>query len=279
MDFSVTPPSPLEYFGALVQSDAQFPLLEAAISVGLEASPSVPLQEVQADCDQLLARLKRRLAPDASAMHRLRLLNQYFFEELGFSCTLNDFDDPDNCFIHSVLGNRRGDPIALALIWLELAQGLGLDVQGLALPGRFMVKVRLPHALVVMDMVSGRSQSPEDLSELLEPFGALHGDGAEDLHLFLQPTPPRGIIALLLRKLQDNYRVRLDWVSVIAVLNRLRVLLPDAADVYRDRGLAYAALGKATQAVQDLERYLSQAQPADDANVVSECLADLRRMT
>ena len=274
----MSPPSPLEYFGALVQSDVHFPLLEAAISLGLEASPSVPLQQVQADCDHLLARLKRRLASDASAMHRLRLLNQYFFEELGFSCTLNDFEDPDNCFIHAVLDNRRGDPIALALIWLELAQGLGLDVEGLALPGHFMVKVRLPQALVVMDMVSGRSQSPEDLSELLEPFRALYGGSAEDLRLFLQPTPPRDIMALLLRKLQDSYRVRLDWLRVIAVLNRLLVLLPDAADVYRDRGLAYAALGKATQAVQDLERYLAQAQEADDVHVVSECLADLRRM-
>ena len=279
MDFPVNAPSELEYFGALVQSDTQFPLLEAAICVGLVASPELQTQQVQDDCDQLLARLKCRLAADASAMHRLRLLNQYFFEELGFSCTLNDFDDPHNCCIHAVLSNRRGDPIALALIWLELAHGLGLDAQGLALPGHFMVRVTLPHALVVMDMASGRSQSREDLSELLEPFRDLHDGSGDDLHRLLQSTSSRGIIALLLRKLQDNFRVRLDWVGVIAVLNRLLVLLPDAVDVYRDRGLAYAALGKATQAVQDLERYLAHAQLAQDAGVVSECIADLRRMS
>ena len=278
MHFKIHAPTAMEYFSALVQSDAQFPLLEAAISLTQETDPTLDMQQVLNMCDQMLDRLKRRIAADAPALHRLRMLNQYFFSELGFACNLNDQDDPDNFHMPAVLQSRRGSPMALAVIWLELAQGLGLAAAGIGLPGRFMVKVNLPNAQVVIDLLSGRSLSPEDLSEWLEPLRPEHDSSEDDLHLFLQATPARGVIALMLRSLQEIYRLRSDWSRMIAVLTRLLVLLPGTIDAYRDRGLAYAALGETTKAVQDLARYLDDDPHAPDAAAVSACLADLQRL-
>ena len=87
------------------------------------------------DIDQLLARLKRRLAPDATPVQRLRLLNHFFFRELSFGGNVNNYYDPDNSYIHVVLRTRRGIPITLALVWMELAQGLGLPATGVSFPG------------------------------------------------------------------------------------------------------------------------------------------------
>jgi hypothetical protein len=110
MRFSLSTPTPLEYFASLVQSDDHFPLLEAAVSLAQDEYPDLDVQQVLGDVDQLLARLKRRLPADAAPLHRLRTLNQFFFRDLSFGGNVNDYYDPDNSYLNAVLRTRRGIP-------------------------------------------------------------------------------------------------------------------------------------------------------------------------
>ncbi|MCX7233000.1 MAG: transglutaminase, partial [Burkholderiales bacterium] len=108
MNFQV--PTPLAYFQTLVGSDESFPLLEAAASLGQDEHPETDIAQVLADVDQLLARLKRRVARDAPALQRLRALNQFFYQDLRFGANFNNYDDPDNSFLSTVMRTRRGIP-------------------------------------------------------------------------------------------------------------------------------------------------------------------------
>jgi len=280
MNLSFTAPTTLEYFSSLVQSDAQFPLLEAAISLAQDEYPHLDVQQVLGEVDQLLARIKRRIPGDAPATHKLRILNQYFFRDLDFGGNVNDFYDPDNSYVSVVLHSRRGIPVSLAVLWLELAQGLELSARGVGFPGHFMVKVSLPHGQVVIDPLTGQSISREELVARLEPYRG--GGGSQDreevpLGLYLQVTPAREIIARMLRNLKEIHKTQMDWQRLVAVQDRLLVLLPQAWDEYRDRGLAHAELGQAPQAVRDLETYLVQSRDVHGRQAVTERLAQLRR--
>ena len=280
MQLSYDTPTPLQYFATLVQSDAHFPLLEAVASLAQDEYPELDVQQVLGDVDQLLARVQRRLPADAAALHRLRVLNQFFFVDLGFGGNVNDFYDPDNSYLHAVLRTRRGIPISLAVLWMELAQGLRLDARGVGFPGHFMVKVHLPKGQVVLDPFTGHSLSREQLAERLEPYtrrNALSEDFEVPLGLYLQASPPRDIIARMLRNLKDIHTAQSDWQRLLPVLNRLLVLLPDTWSEYRDRGLAHAALGHTRPAVMDLEKYLLCSQDALDLDSISERLSSLRR--
>jgi len=273
-------PSPLQYFASLVQSDAHFPLLEAAVSLAQDEYPDLDVEQVLGDVDQLLARLKRRLPGDASELQRLRALNQFFFRDLGFGGNINDYYDPDNSYLNTVLRTRRGIPISLAVLWLELAVGLKLNARGVAFPGHFMVKVNLPKGQVVIDPFNGQSLSREELAERLEPYRQRHAMSDEfevPMGLYLQSAPPREIIARMLRNLQDIHKTQEDWPRLIAVQNRLIVLQPDAWSEYRDRGLAWAAQGDAGSAVADLEIYLAHADDAQDSDAIAERVSQLRR--
>jgi regulator of sirC expression with transglutaminase-like and TPR domain len=280
MGLSFTAPTSLEYFRSLVQSDAQFPLLEAAISLAQDEYPRLDVQQVLGEVDQLLARLKQRIAPDAPAMHRLRMLNQYFFRDLNFGGNVNDYYNPDNSYVSVVLHSRRGIPISLAVLWLELAQGLGLSARGVGFPGHFMVKVNLPHGQVVIDPFSGQSLSREELAERLAPYldnRDLQDEQEVPLGLYLQVTSPRDIIARMLRNLKEIHRNQADWQRLVAVQDRLVILLPQAWEEYRDRGLAHAELGQARLALQDLETYLAQAGESLDRQAMIDQIAGLRR--
>ena len=280
MKISLRAPTPLEFFTALVQSDEHFPLLEAAASLAQDEYPELDVQQVLGEVDQLLARLKRRIAPDAAPLQCLRVLNQFFFRDLGFGGNVNDYYDPDNSYLNAVLRTRRGIPISLAVLWMELAQGLGLSARGVGFPGHFMVKVNLPKGQVVIDPFSGQSLSREELSERLEPYQRRSGlveDFEAPIGLYLQATPPRDMIARMLRNLKEIHKTQQDWQRLIAVQDRLIILLPQAWGEYRDRGLAHASLGNAAQAVLDLENYLVHAEEAFDIDTVADRVAELRR--
>ncbi|HEY5581860.1 MAG TPA: transglutaminase, partial [Rhodoferax sp.] len=65
MTLSLAVPTPLEYFASLVHSDADFALLEAAACLAQDEYPELDVQDVLGEVDQLLARLKHRIAADA----------------------------------------------------------------------------------------------------------------------------------------------------------------------------------------------------------------------
>jgi regulator of sirC expression with transglutaminase-like and TPR domain len=280
MPLNFQAPSPLEYFTALVREDDGFPLLEATVAVAMDEYPELDVQTVLGDVDQLLARLRRRLPADAGPLQRLRLLNQFFFQDLGFGGNVNHYYDPDNSYLNVVLRTRRGIPITLAVLWLELAQGLGLQARGVNFPGHFMVKVNLPQGQVVLDPFTGQSLSREDLSERLEPFKRRNGLVDEfdvPVGLYLQSAAPRDILARVLRNLKEIHNAQEDWPRLVAVLDRLVILQPDAWTDIRDRGLAWAELGQPARAVADLESYLAHAEDPLDADAIAERLKSLRR--
>lgn len=270
-------PTPLEYFSSLVQSDDGFPLLEAAASLAQDEYPSLDVQQVLDEVDQLLARLRRRLAPDAPPLQRLRVLNQFFYTDLGFGGNVNHYYDPENSYLSTVLHTRRGIPITLAVLWLELAQGAGLQVHGVAFPGHFLVKVLLPAGQALLDPLTGHSLSREELDERLEPFQrTVLPQEDVPLGLYLQAAAPREIIARMLRNLKEVHHAQQDWPRVLAVQERLVRLLPQAWTEWRDRGLAHAECGHAMAAVADLELYLAHTDEEPDRTRIRERLALLR---
>jgi regulator of sirC expression with transglutaminase-like and TPR domain len=225
--------------------------------------------------------VRQRIPKDATQLEKLRLLNQYFFNELKFGGNVNDFYDPDNSFIHCVLNTRRGIPISLGLLWMELAQGLGLSVRGVSFPGHFLVKANFSVGQVVIDPTDGRSLSREDLSEMLEPLrqDAMVGHGEVPLGLYLKTALPREIIARMLHNLKDIHSMQCEWKRVLAVQERLIVLMPESWAEYRDRGLAHAELGHTQEALADLECFLVHTEDEAGVDVIARRVEALRRIT
>ena len=277
-------PTPLGYFSTLVQSDDEFPLLEAAASLAQDDHPTLDMQQVLNEVDQLLSRLTQRVASNAPAVQRLQVLNRFFYGDLGFGGNLNHYYDPDNSDLAAVLRTRRGIPISLAVLWMELAQGIGLHVQGVAFPGHFLVKALLPGGQALLDPFNGHSLTRGELEERLEPFQhpAAHSENPSQppesvpLGVFLQPATPRDIVARMLRNLKEVHHAQQDWLRLLAVQERLVRLLPQAWSEWRDRGLVHAQCGHFAAAVQDLGQYVAHAAGEPDCERMRAVLADLR---
>jgi regulator of sirC expression with transglutaminase-like and TPR domain len=174
-----------------------------------------------------------------------------FFEELGFQGNLNHYHDPENSFLNAVLKTRRGIPISLSVIWLELAQSIGLQAQGINFPGHFLVKVNLTYpneGLVVLDVFTGRSLTREallerlyefpdiakamnefqsnapDMNEAPEATSSASLDWDQRLKQFLLPAKERQILERMLHNLLNIYRSHNDPVREGQVMKRLAIL-------------------------------------------------------
>jgi regulator of sirC expression with transglutaminase-like and TPR domain len=273
-------PTPLQYFATLVAEDSGLALLEAAVSIAQDEYPELDVQAVLSQVDALGAKLKARVPADAAPVQRLRLLNRYFYRELGFAGNVNDDYDRRNSFINDVLAQRRGIPLTLALLYIELAGQLGLTARGVSFPGHFLIKLRMPQGEVVLDPFNGRSLSREELDERLAPYRrrqGLVGEFEAPLGLFLQAAQPRDVLARMLRNLKEIYRSSRDGERWLAVQERLVILLPQNWDERRDRGLAFIEIGRVAAAIGDLEAYLANRPDADDAPAMVERLDALRR--
>jgi len=256
-----------------------FALTEAAISLAQDEEPALDAQMVLAEIDAVAQTLKRRIPADAVPVQKLRFLNRYFFQELGFAGNVNDYYASANSYLHEVLRTRRGIPISLAVLYIELATQIGLTARGVSFPGHFLVKVKMPQGEVVIDPFTGQSLSRDELDERLLPYKrrqGLLGEFDMPLGLFLQSASPREVLARMLRNLKEIHRSAEDWPRLLAVQQRLVVLLPRDWDERRDRGLAQAELGVWDAAADDLDAYVAHSPQAEDRGAIAERAAELR---
>ena len=276
-------PSALDYFAALVSSDEHFPLLEAAASIALIDEPELDVESVLEEVERMVDRVRSRMISSADDLTRLAVLNHVFYKDMGFGLNANDYYAPRNSFVNEVLRTRRGIPVSLSVIWLEMAQELGLRAHGIAFPGHFLVKVALDSGLVVLDPATGESLGIDHLSERLEPFRDQEDqllkpdldEGETPLGLYLQSCSPRDVLTRMLRNLKEIYQTQQDWAACLAVLDRILVLWPESWAERRDRGLVHAELGNAGQALSDLQAYLDAEPLAADQGALQARIKEI----
>jgi len=249
-------------------------LCEAALLCAQDAYPQLDVADTLRHIDELAETLRRRLPPDFSTTHRLLALNNYLFQELGFSGDSDNYYDPRNSFLNDVLVRKTGIPITLSILYIEIGERLGLKLRGVSFPGHFLVKIRVTGGELVLDPYdSGRSLSEEDLRERLARFTGEQAAQTLPLEDLLESASPRQILARLLRNLKAIYLEAKDLDRALAVMNRLVVLLPDVPEERRDRGLVYIELECPRAAADDLGHYASVRPGAEDAEKVAAQLA------
>jgi regulator of sirC expression with transglutaminase-like and TPR domain len=251
-------------------------LLAAAAQVPLYAEPDCRPQQVLEQVRGWAARLRVRLAQDASPFARLRLLNHFFFGELGFTGAGDDYQSVCNSYLHRVIERRRGIPVTLSILYMELGKAAGLKLQGVSFPGHFLVRLRLNAGTVFIDVFGGGATlSTEDLRQRLR--ATLPGEADPPLAPYLRTATDQEILARLLRNLKAIHWQARQWQAALAVVDRLVALLPDAAQERLDRAQLYERLECPRAAVADLVAYLSLSAAPADAAAVNQRLARLRQ--
>ena len=272
MDIDKTLPSWSE-LAAL--DDESLPLLDTALLIARDEYPDLDPAVCRRALDDYAAKIRAGLDDDADETSRLVALNRFLFEELGYAGNHDDYEDPRNSYMNVVLDRRLGIPLSLAVVQIEVARRLDLQLDGISFPGHFLVRMPLPGGIVVVDPFNkGRPLAASELRERARPYLNDNEPDDDQLLEILSPATHRAILVRMLRNLKGLYAKQEDWARLARCCDRLLKLHPGDGNELRDRGLAYLKLGHVQGAREDLSQYLRRFGKAPDARIVREALID-----
>ncbi len=208
--------------------------------------------------DELAERVRDRCPNGLKVRQVLGQINWVLFFEEGYRGNVDDYYDPRNSYLNDVIDRRVGIPISLSVLYLAVADRIGLDMAGVNLPAHFMVRLRATPLFV----------DPFQAGLLLDPAGCARRiaevTGRETVSLpddALAPCPPRTLVTRMLRNLKATYLKREEFHSAVPVLRRLVALDPGNAEERRDLGIICMHTDMPGDAIEHLEAYV-QAQPS-----------------
>jgi regulator of sirC expression with transglutaminase-like and TPR domain len=254
------------------QPSAPLDLAEVALALARDEYPSLDVEAYLAELNALAHEARRLVRGSLEA--RLAGLCRFLFHELGFRGNQNDYYDARNSYLNEVLDRRLGIPITLAAVAMAVGRRVGLDVEGVGLPGHFVAKAVADGQEIVFDPFhGGRLLAPEQCEAL-----AQRATG-EDFHLTpeaLRPAPLRQIVQRMLSNLKGVYLRVGDFMRAVRVMDRLLQLDPADSLQRRDLGAALLQAGAPGKAIGHLEAYLLAAPGAADAALVRQALQKAR---
>ncbi|QKT03066.1 tetratricopeptide repeat protein [Ectothiorhodospiraceae bacterium 2226] len=256
--------------------EAQINLAEAALLLAEDFVDDLDVPYYLARLRALTDGARALCAPEATMGDRIEALNHYLFDEQGFRGNDENYYDPRNSLLSEVLERKRGQPITLSILYMEVGAHLGLDLQGVSFPGHFLVKLPLHGGSIVLDPYTGGVSLTED--ELHALLGQLYGSRmpATPLARLLSAAAKRDILVRVLRNLKSGFVRQEDWEQALRVSQRILWLAPHLAEEWLQRGRLYERLECTTAAVADYRRYLELAPGAPPAEALRERLIELQ---
>jgi regulator of sirC expression with transglutaminase-like and TPR domain len=210
--------SPNRALLALLRAHGDAPPLDRAVAlIAADEQPGLVPEDVLAQLDQLAAGL--RLPPLCEPVQTVARLHHHLFVELGFRGDEEDYDAPRNSLLDQVLTRRRGLPILLSVVYVEVAKRRGIAVDPVGFPGHFLVSPRIEPRIWVDSFRGGEILREPELRRQLAQAGL--ADRADEL---LGPVSTRQILLRMTHNLLRTYDALGDSAGVARSLARLALL-------------------------------------------------------
>lgn len=207
----------LDRWSQLVQRpEGQVRLDEAALLISACANPDLDVDAQMERLDSIAAEVSNPQVAD---------LCQVLFESLGLSGDQESYDDPANSYLDQVLDRRRGIPISLAVVMIEVGRRCGVKLEGVGMPGHFLVRDPSSPSELIDAFNGGRRLDRDECERLLQSVTGATGGLTPEM---LATTGPRAILARMLANLDASFMRRNDRVS-LSWLCELRTRLPGAS--------------------------------------------------
>ena len=251
----------IDRFEQLVAGDAPIDLAECALTAAAAMRPETDVTYWLDRLTELAAEASFRVARAESPLGQINALNARLFDDLGFAGNVDEYYDPRNSLLDSVIERRRGIPITLSLVYVEVAKRLDVPIVGVGMPGHFLVR-HVEEASLYIDPYNRGVILSE--AECVEQFARIN-QGIRWDPSFLAPVSERSLLARILRNLGAIWTQQAELRQAERVLTMLLALQPNEAGHLRDRGMLRFRLGERDQALGDLERYIAPSVSAPDA--------------
>ena len=251
----------------LASKAGEFDLLRGALLLAKMDERDLDVGAYVSQLDKMAQEIKSGLPRDPDENTRLVALNAYLFQQNGYHGSRFEYYHRANSYLNRVIDDREGIPVTLSVLYMEMGKRLGLKIDGVGLPGHFVVKqVNSDGSDQLVDVFEGgKFISREDAEAIvLRYVGRPLRD--EDL----QSTPPKEIFRRMVRNLGALAEADRNSEALLRYVDAMIAVFPEEGGLRHDRGVLRAMTGRNTAALADFDWVLEQQLPGLDLQKVRE---------
>ncbi|MDJ0949953.1 MAG: transglutaminase-like domain-containing protein [Alphaproteobacteria bacterium] len=239
-------------------ADEDIELAEAALLLALLGRPRVSLDRYRAHIHVLIedarAALARTHDKSDGLSARIAAIREAIYVRHGYAGDEATYDDLQNANLMRVIDRRKGMPIALGVLYMCTARGLGLDAYGVNFPAHFLIQLDFCGERALIDPFSqGQRCTSAELRALIKK---VLGPDAELSRRFYSAMTDREVLL----RLQNNIKFRLiqegRFDEAARVVGSMLLIAPVKPELWHEDGVLNARLGRPGAAIRALETFL-----------------------
>ena len=226
---------------AVTGPENRLDLGRAALLIASEEYPGLDLLRYVAKLEAMAAAVRPGVTGTDEPITKIEQLNAYLFEARGFRGNTQEYYDPRNSFLNDVLDRRLGIPITLSVVYMEVGRRVGMPLQGIGMPGHFIMKYADAEEEIYIDPFSkGRILSREACKSLLQD---IYGEPVPFQETFLAPVTKKQILSRLLMNLKAIYVHTKDYLKALSIVERQLIIQPNTEQEVKDRSALRNLIG------------------------------------
>lgn len=257
-------------FLRLLEGDPRADLTLIALEIARDAHPDLVPNLYLDKIDEFADRVRQRCPSGAPPRQIIGQINWVLFLEERFQGSTENYYDPRNSYLNEVIDRREGIPISLSVLYRAVAERLALTMDGVNLPAHFILRTGQGSSTLFVDPFQGGALLDSKGCE--RRIGEVTGQAISLTDRQLAPAPLPLIVARILRNLKAVYLRDQQFTTVLPVLRRLAVLVPDDPLEQRDLGVSCLRAERPGEAIDPLQTYLNARPEANDAGQVRALL-------
>jgi regulator of sirC expression with transglutaminase-like and TPR domain len=205
------------------QSDRDIDLARAALYIAQTVNPELDVDSQLQILNEMGAEVAKRLPQSRYPLMVIRTINNYLYEELGFTGNQSNYYDPRNSFLDQVLARRTGIPITMALVYLEIAKRIEFPMIAIGMPGHFMIRPDFEDSEIFIDTFhNGDILFAEDCRQKL--MNIYQQEIPVLTPALVPPVTNCQFIARMLNNLQVIYLDRGDLANALVIKDLLNIV-------------------------------------------------------
>lgn len=253
---------------------ADLPIAEAALALASFERPRVDFGRYREHLRLVARDVARHPEAVGDVAARAHALSEIILLKYGYRGDEETYDDLQNANLMRVIDRRRGLPVALGILFIDIARAQGWEAAGLAFPGHFLVRLSDGAERLILDPFhQGQICAAAELRDLLKALG---GSDSELSPEHYAPVADRDVLL----RLQNNIKSRLIQQNreerAAKVLETMLMLAPDLADLWREAGLLHHRLGNLRAAAAAFEQFVLRAPDGRARHQAAALLQQLR---
>tara|TARA_B100000676_G_scaffold169073_1_gene166301 strand:- start:11727 stop:12578 length:852 start_codon:yes stop_codon:yes gene_type:complete len=239
--------------------DEEFEIGGVALLLGAMDNPNKKIEfyldhliKIASDVSDTIEKTKK-----ATLDNKINCLQEIIVTNRGYIGDRDTYDDPQNANMINIIERRKGLPVGLGIIYLDVAHRLGWQATGINFPGHFLIRLEHNSKRKIIDPFNnGIERDTPDLRQILKQINGMDSEllPQHSCSLSSRETLIRLLNNIKFRAISSNNLKR-----AIQIMERMILIAPGQWGILQEASLFYYKIGNLKKSTEILEGFLEKA--------------------